>query len=281
MNGGLLVRFDLATGKVASEFRSPVVAGTQIEWCGPNHLLINNQSLIDLNRQWEVWRYEGGMSVLGSPDSRHWTLLEPYASEPAYLAAIPLPEKGLERIVKLVADKKAPALLRTGNPVSLKFEFSTAPSDAEGFRRAIAEQFTAQMSANDIKVEDGQPVTLVVKVNEIDTGESQELRMLFPATPEGENAKKSIPIKILEYEISFVDATGKAVYEPKQIITYRELGAVTIPKGEKDPAAYLRNQLWLVAKTRILSVGFPPFLARGPDGVVRFPGFSNFAQLVK
>ncbi|HEX8204010.1 MAG TPA: hypothetical protein VF590_26275, partial [Isosphaeraceae bacterium] len=43
-----LVRWDLATGRAVAEFRSPVGTGTQLEWCGPRHALIDNQKLIDL-----------------------------------------------------------------------------------------------------------------------------------------------------------------------------------------------------------------------------------------
>jgi WD40 repeat protein len=281
MRNGVLVRFDVASGKPLSEFRLPFSGGNMIEWCGPNHVIVDNQSLIDLDRQWEVWLYEGGIPFRGSPDGRHWAAVENYASEPAYLAAFTLPEKGLERIVRMVTDPKSPALLRAGTPVSLILETSTKPSDADGFRRTILEHFAGQLRACDIKVLDGQTVSLVVKVDEVDTGEKVELRYLYPALAEGSNAKKSISIKQLEFEVFFVDPTGKVTYEPRQAVTLRDLSDITIPAGEKDPSEFIRNQLWNIAKNRLMKVALPPYLFRQAEGLVQFPGISKYSQLLK
>jgi hypothetical protein len=282
LSGGQIVRIDLATGKALSEVRSPVPQAAFLEWCGNRHVLINNQSLVDLDRQWEVWRYAAGLPALGSPDGRHWAAVEAYTNEPAYLAAFTIPEKGLDKIVKLVADKKAPALLRMQVPVTLRIDIIGAPKGGEAFRQALAEQLAAQLRANDIPIADGQPVTLLVRAEALDTGEKEELRNLVPGMKDDEQGKKKIPNKYVECEVALVDSAGKVPLEPKQQFMLRDIGNLAAGKDEKDPAGFFENKLWDLAKARLMAVTLPPFVARNPEGgVVRFPGFSNLGQTVR
>jgi hypothetical protein len=282
LNGNQLARFDLKTGNLVSEFRSPAPPGPLLEWCGPRHLLVNNFSLIDLDRQWEVWRYPNTAPCQGSPDSRHWAIIEPYTSSPAFLAAVDIPDKKLEKIVALVTDKKAPALVRAGTSISLRVDASGPPKDGGAFARSVAEQFMNQLRAYDISVEDGQVVTMIVRADEIDTGFKQELRS-FMAGFDKDNAegKKPVSIKTLEYDITFVDASGKATLEPKQTIGPRDLVPLVIPPGTQDPDKYVSQQLWRIARSRLANVVVPPFVSRQPDGLVRFPGSSNLANVIK
>jgi len=59
------------------------------------------------------------------------------------------------------------------------------------------------------------------------------------------------------------------------------LGSPELPADEKDPEKFMRGLVWDVARRRLLSVLLPPFLAREPEGLVRFPGFTNLGHLLK
>jgi WD40 repeat protein len=297
LNGNQLVRFDLTKGKVLAEFHSPVQPGPLLEWCGDRHVLVNNFSLVDLDRQWEVWRYLSGVPCQGSPDGKHWAVVEPYANSPSYLGAFQIPEKGLDRIVAIVADKKAPALLRAGSSIDLRVEAKgptiveskpnsgdskAKPKEDDTFRKSVFEQFASQLKANGITVDDSQPVSLVVRVDEVDTGEKAEAWMLTPGLKkDSEEGKKSIAFKNLEYDIAFVDGGARATLEPRQTISLRDYGPLQIPPGTKEPANYLSEQLWKIARSRLANVVIPPFVARQPEGLVRFPGFSNLGSASK
>lgn len=279
--GGVLARVDVATGKVLSEFPCPAAPGPWLDWCGPRHVLVNNQSLIDLDRQWKVWHYVGGRQAIGSPDGRHWAAYETFSNAPAYLGGITLPEKNLEKIVALVADKKAPALVRKGSSVTLRLEAAGPPRNPQAWQKSVYDQFAGQLKGNDVRIEDGQPVSLVIKVDEIQTPERFELRWMFPALGDTDTGKKVVPFRVLELEVFFVDGAGKITYEPKQTISLRDVGAITLPPGEKDPEAFLRTLLWSTARQRLSAVRISAFVARSPDGLVKFPGNSSLGSALK
>jgi hypothetical protein len=283
LNGGQIARIDLTSGKAVSEFRSPIPQAGFLEWCGNRHVLVNNQSLVDVDRQMEVWRYVAGVPSQVSPDGRHWAAVEPYASQPAYLAGFAIPDKTIDKVVNLVLDKKTTVLLRSGVPLTLKVEISGAPKRMEPFRNALYEYLSGQLRANDVPTAEGQPVTLLARIDEIDTGDKPELKDLIPGMKDDDQGKKKVPIKVLKCELALVDSAGKVSLDPEQIYTFRELGTAAMAAAtEKKPGEFLEDRLWDLVKNRLMSEVIPPYVARDPaGGFVRFPGFSNLGQLVK
>jgi hypothetical protein len=272
-----LVRWDLATGRAVAEFRSPVGAGTQLEWCGPRHALLDNQKLIELDTQRHIWSYFGPTAATGGPDGLHW-FAAPIVPNPApVLAAVRLPSPEVDRVLAMAADPKVPALLRTGGKVGLQLDLNGPPKDPEGYRKALTDQIATRLQAVGVAVADGQPVRLVVSVQEGDTGETVELRKMFPRMGENPFATRTLAIKKLEYQLSIADPQGSFPLVPKQTLIMPTFGIVHTPAGE-DTETYLRGRMWDSAKALVGGSGVPYFLARGPEGPITLPGTTNLNQ---
>jgi hypothetical protein len=272
-----LVRWDLATGRAVAEFRSPVGTGTHLEWCGPRHALIDTQKLVELDTQRHIWSYFGPTAAAGGPDGLHWFAAAVFPSPAPVLAAVQMPSREVDRVLAMAADPRVPALLRAGGKVSLQLDLNGPPKDPEGYRKALTDGLTTRLRAVGVTVADGQPVRLVVSVQEGDTGETVELLKMFPAAGDNSSASRTIAIKKLEYQLSIVDPQGNISLVPKQTLIMPTFGFVHTPAGE-DTETYLRSRMWDSARAMVGGSGVPYFLARGPGGPVTLPGTTSLNQ---
>ena len=275
--GGQVVRVDVKTGKVVGAFKAPVEA-TSLEYCGFGHLLADGRTLIDLATRRGIWAYKSGPFAPSSPDGRHWFTASKF-NEPAVLAAIVLPEKGMETLSALLADAKAPAVVRPGSKVSLTLEFGGPPRGTEAFRKAVFDLMTEKLRAVGLTVAPGQPVTFSVQVTENNTGESLHLRKIgFGSAPGGPfNRDNLLDVPVIDLSCSLVvaDSAGPVPCDTTKLGMRSFFHILRLPAGERDVAAYLRDQQWNGLKTWLSTTSLPYFVARSGTGTVKLPGSTD------
>jgi hypothetical protein len=280
--GGQIVRVDVKSGKVVAEFLSPVLAG-QLEYCGPNYLMADGKNLIDLAYQRAFWAYQSGPSSSDSPDGRHWFVCARSPNDPAYLAAVMLPEKGMEKIAAMAADPNSPAVVRPGMKVSLQLEFNGPPRKPDEFRKAVYDLVASKLKAAGLAVAPGQPVTFAVRVTEKNTGETLQLRKIgFGAAPGGPFNRDnllSIPVVDLDSSLTVADASGAVPAASSSFGMRSFFHILHLPAGEKDVEQYLKVQQWNGLKHWLETTSMPYFVARSGTEIVRLSGFTDLNNL--
>lgn len=276
--GSTLARWDLTTGQTLGEFPVAVGEVKSIELCGPNHALVNGQTLYDLNRRKVVWYYQGGAAASGSPDGLHWLALgNPF--QPARLGALQVPDPAIEKLVAQSEDPSIPAVLKPGTTVSVQLDFGNPPRDADAYRKKLTEALANRIRVAGATAKDNQAVKLVAKITEKSTNETMQLRQ-FGIPRAGGPGVTTIPIRNLECELFLSDAQGP-IPIARQTIHMQQFGMVRLPSGEGDVSGYLFHQVWMGAQNWFGGVGLPSYVARGPSGVIQLPGNTDLNQLVK
>ncbi len=297
---GSVFRWDLKTGKIASEFR-PAVAlpGSGIEWAGASHVLIDNRSLVDLASKRAVWEYVGAPVGARGPDGRHWFVGRGApGQESGALVALDAPDPGCEKAEALLADAKGPAVIRPGSRVGIRLDFDGPPRDPQGYRRSLTEALAAKLKANGlIVVEDGPPTPggrpgtsrvsyvpaadraaagpdarLVLSVREKDTGKT----ITYQGIGRGRGNVQVVKLVDLVCEMSVADATGPVPCGMGYTAPMQPFGFVLrMPAGETDPEQYLKKLQWDRVKLWATNPGPPYFVARDGNDVVRLPGWTD------
>jgi hypothetical protein len=279
-NEAYLATWDMKTGRLAAAFSASLAPNwwqrnQAIEWCGPQHLLLDGRTLYDVARRVPVWNFLGGNNSVGGLDGRHWFVSHPFPNQPATLGMITLPEPEVARAVTMADDAKVPAVLRVGNRVGLQLEFTGPPRNPEGFRTAVTEQFRTKLQVYGMIIDNAAPVRLVVHVDDKETGRKLQLLEVFPRMDKTPLSKHVFPIRVLTSEIWLADAQGKIPISPKYTIGMVGFGSISLPKGESDPEAYLRVRQWETWKSWVGGVGLPYFVSRQARGIVKLPGLTD------
>lgn len=277
--GTTLVRWELGTGKSLSEF--PVAAeGKTLEYCGPNHVLLNGNMLYDLDRRKIVWYYNGGILATGSPDAMHWLVLgNPF--NPGLLGSLAFPDPSVDKLVAQSEDKTIPAIVKPGAKVSVALEFGNPPRDADNYRKNLTKLLAGKLTSVGAAPADGQPVKLVARITEKPTGETVEFRQIGPGRGRtGGPQNRTIRLRNLDCELSIVDGQG-SISIAKSTMHMRQFGFVHMPAGETDVEAFMFNEAWKGAESWFRTLGMPSYVARGGSGVIQLPGNTDLGQLVK
>ncbi|HEV3122665.1 MAG TPA: hypothetical protein VGY53_12210, partial [Isosphaeraceae bacterium] len=207
-----LVVWELAKGQVTSDISVPGERSS-VEWCGARRVLVDNRALFDLDRKFEVWSYRAGLAAAGSPDGRHWFVTGTFEKDPAFLAAVSLPEPALDAVLTKYDDPRFPALIRPGGRISIDLEIEGAPQDPVALRKSILDHFSASAQRAGVMVADGQPVRIVVSLKEVQGTVMLQLRSF--GGPNRETT--SFPQHNIEYEAYLVDQAGRIPLGIKQV----------------------------------------------------------------
>ncbi len=281
--------WDLATGQVAAEYRPGVpLPGSALAWEGDDHILIDNRSLVDLRSKRQVWEYAGASAGAVGPDGRHWFAARGVAGkEGATLLPLDLPDAAAERAETLMADPKAPSVIRPGARVGVRLDIGGPPRDPAGYRQGLLDALAAKLKANGLTpVEDGAPTPkgpgpvrvgfarfagpdarLVLTTREVDTGHTIQYRTIGRG-----RAVQVVKLVDVACEMTLVDALGSV---PVQSYAARmqPFGFILrMPAGEADPELYLKKLQWDRIKVWALNPGPPYFVARDGNEVVTLPG---------
>ncbi len=286
---GSVTAWDLATGEVASEYR-PVVGlpGGTLAWEGADHLLIDNRSLLDLRSKRQVWEYAGASAGAVGPDGRHWFAARGLpGKEGGTLLTLALPDPEAERAEALMADPKAPSVIRPGAKVSIRLDMGGPPRDAAGYRQGLLDALAGKLKANGLTlVEDAAPAhkgpapvrvgfvrlagpdaRLVLATREVDTGKTIQYRTLGRG-----RAVQVVKLVDIACEMTLVDSVG-SVPVGSYTAPMQPFGFVLrMPAGETDPELYLKKLQWDRIKAWALNPGPPYFVARDGNDVVTLPG---------
>lgn len=283
-----LVQWDFATGKIISSF--PARAASEVHWCGPNHVLLNNEWLADLKSKMVVCNYRlpaGGRHVPRGPDGRHWFATA--LGDDLTLSSMTLPDETATALTKLVADPGDSTVLKAGMKVSLRFNFST-PDTGHDFQALLRKGLTARLRALDITVADNQPLVLWVQGSEGQTGENMELRSLRPSFPRpGSNfgptfgpkgargdpfdeGNETVPVKRLTAQMGFSDNRGTAWWwKTETELSTRLIGMLNVGDGDSSQSA-LDRELWGGFTLWAANADLPSLLVRQGNSVVVVPG---------
>ena len=296
--GNTLVRWDLATGKVAAEVRSPTMLPTgEIEWLGDRHVLLDNRTLVDFGTKRVVWEYLGAPVGAPGPDGKHWFVArgEP-GKENGRLLSLDAADPALDRAEARLADPKSPAVLRPGARVSIQVDAAGPANDPAGYRKALAEALANRLKAGGMTVvEDGPPtgrstgavrvsyvrgggpeVRLVLTVREKPTGETIQ----FQGIGMGRGQVESVPLVNLVCDMTLVDASGSVGCGTAYTAYMRPFGfMLRMPPGETMAGPYLRKLQWERIKQWTANAVPPYFVARDGNDVIRLPGFTDVNQL--
>ena len=280
LGGQQIVRWDLSSGKVTSDFPVPMTINPNpsshhavIECCGPNHVLLDGRILVDLEKRSHIWSYYGPNVSRGGPDGRHWYVGGAF-NQNAAVTPLALPEENVNRVVAMVNDPASKPSLRVGMRVSVQLELSGPPKNNDAFRKALTDSLNAKLRANAMTPAQGGPVQFIVHVEEKDTGRKVDYREFGDAhftSPRG-----SIAITNLVCDVQFADSQGRIPLAPQQTFGllqgFRRI--YRLPPGE-TLESYLKNNQWNGVKFFVSGIGLPYFVARQADGVVMLPGTSD------
>ena len=297
--GNALIRWDLATGKVAAEVRAATMLPSDpVEWLGDRHVLLDNRTLVDFGTKRVVWEYVGAPVGAAGPDGRHWFVARgELGKDNGRLLNIDAADPTLDRAEARLADPRGPAVLRPGARVSVQVDAAGPSTDPAGYRKALADALAARLKANGMSVvEDGPPtgrpggagavrvsyvrgggpeVRLVLTVREQATGQSIQFQQFGRR-----GAVETVPLVDLVCDMTLVDATGSVPCGTAYTAYMRPFGFVLhMPPGETMAGPYLRKLQWDRIKGWTTHAVPPYFVAREGNEVVRLPGYTDLNQL--
>lgn len=280
-----IARWDLANGLPSESIRFaqpavPIGFPNQVvalEYAGDRHLLVENQSLVDLRRKDVVWTYVLntflGRHAADRPDGRHWYVTANTPTEQVAVVAVSLPEKDVERYVQQITDGGS-ALLKPGSQLAVQLNFSG--QHAESARATTMEQLKQAFKARNLTIAPRGDATLTLTATERATGESIEFRKMFPDLGESPFATTSVALFTIDCQAT-LQVGGQVVWRSgNQQLSMQSFGILHLPAGEKDVGRFLRNNMWNNVAGWATRVGPPRYLVRTSQGVMALPGTTNF-----
>jgi hypothetical protein len=204
------IQWDLATGKISSEFPTPPVrtqGARLVSYLDDRFLLVNEGYLVDLKNHTLAWIYQlpDGCHASGSPDGRHWFCLWPSHSTPSVLAALKLPGDSTKTLVAgLRAEKQI--ILQPGMALSLSVNVSVPGADAKQIETSIADR----LRNAGYQLEPNAKLRLTFSASEQSTGKTVEYEQLgaFRNANRITLQEKEIPVKV-----AITDNTGQVWWE--------------------------------------------------------------------
>ncbi|QEH37264.1 hypothetical protein OJF2_58510 [Aquisphaera giovannonii] len=280
LGGQQVVRWELSTGKVTADFPismtiSPMPGShhSAIESCGPDNVLLDGRILIALDKQSHIWSYFGPNVSAGGPDGQHW-FVQGAMNQNATISSLVLPEATANRVVAMVGDPSVHAALRVGMTVSPVLELSGPPDRNAEFKKELADGLSAKLQANAMTVGSGGLPSIVVHVEEHNTGKSVDYRN-FGDSHFGQ-PRGSIAVTELVCDVSFADAQGRIPLAPQQRISLLQGFRMMYRIGPNETLeSHLKNGQWAGVKNFVSGIGLPYFVARQAGGVAMLPGTTD------
>ncbi len=280
IGGQQLVRWDLGSGKVTADFPIAMTINPMpgshhalIESCGPDNVLLDGRILVALDKQSHIWSYFGPNVSAGGPDGRHW-FVQGVMNQNAMISAVALPEASANRVVAMVGDPSVKAALRVGMTVSPVLELAGPPDRNAEFRKELADGLTAKLRANAMTVGQGGPPSIVVHVEERNTGKSVDYRDFGDShfsRPRG-----SIAITELVCDVFFDDGQGRIPLAPQQKVGLMQgFRMVYRISPNETLESHLKNGQWAGVKNFVSGIGLPYFVSRQAGGAAMLPGTTD------
>lgn len=169
----VLQTWNLADGKQVESFLLARWAA-KMQWCGEEHVLLDQQYLVSLARGMVLWKYEGsgGAQTDQSPDGRVWyTAFRGGVGGLNYsLNALALPDPLISLRLRSLAPSRELAV-GPGKSISLKLNLPTVP-DRPKFAEEVRQALVGKFNTHQVTVVDGQAVVLELSYASGPTGET-------------------------------------------------------------------------------------------------------------
>ncbi len=266
--GPSIVVWSMEDGGVLTEFPIQTTAKT-LHWCDSNHLLMNNETLVDVEHELIVWKYRLGTGAHSaqSPDGRHW-YVTPKGASGAELVAATLPEP---KVAEFLAGKtlKPDFLLQPGGQLSMQINLPETGPGQSNIRQRAMQNLIAKYQDHGTKVGGGSELVVSMDLKEVDTGKTQDLEITKSRTPFGGRFSRgggeeiSVPIKEIECKVAFT-YQGKLLNEQKASYSTR-VGYTTLPK-DKSVEQHLSERMWSGAASYFSNYSPPVYVFRDFEG---------------
>ena len=273
--GPSIVVWSMEDGSVLTEFPIQTTAKS-MHWCAGDHLLMNNETLIDVEHELIVWKYRlppgNGAHSAQSPDGRHW-YITPKGASGAELIAATLPEP---RVSEFLAQKKLEPefLLQPGGQLSVQINIPDSGPGQEKLRQRTLQNLVAKYQDTGTSVGGGSDLVIAMDLNENDTGKSQELVLQQTRSPFGApifnrlggGEEISVPLKNIECKVTFT-YQGKLLHEQKATYSNSVSGFFSerIKEG-LSPEQHLEQKMWGMAGSFFTNYSPPVYVFRDFEG---------------
>jgi hypothetical protein len=270
--GPTIVVWSMEDGGVLTEF--PIqTSARNMHWCEGNHLLMNNESLVDVEHESIVWKYRlgAGAHAPQSPNGRHWYVTSKGASG-AELIAAKLPEPD---VVEFLADKvlEPEFVLQPGGKLSVQINLPDSGPGQTGIRKRTLDNLIAKYQDTGTSVGGGSDLVVAMEMKENSTGESQELEITKSRSPfgggffpSGGGEKITIAVKTIECKVAYT-YQGQLLNEQKATYSNRVSGffGESLPEG-KSADQHLTEKMWGMASGYFTNFRPPVYVFRDFEG---------------
>jgi hypothetical protein len=207
--GPSIVVWSMQDGNVLSEFPIQNIADKGMHFCDANHLLLNNETLVDVQNELIVWKYRlaGGAHSPQSPDGRHW-YIAPKGASGAELIAAKLPEP---KVAEFLATKtlKPDFVLAPGGNLTVQINLPDTGPGQTNIRQRALENIIAKYQNHGTMVGGGAELVVTMDMKESNTGEMQELELTKSTSPfgggifRGTGETITLPLVKIDCSVSF------------------------------------------------------------------------------
>ncbi len=266
LRGPSLVVWSMEDGSVLTEFPIQSVAN-QLHFCDKNHLLMNDDTLVDAEHRMIVWKYRlaTGAHSPQSPDGRHW-YVTPRGVSGAELVAATLPEP---QVAQSLASRslKPEYLLEPGGNLSVQINIPESGPGQENLRQRALKNLIDKYQIHGTSVGGGSALVLQMDWQERDTGKTEELtvrrRGRLPTFGGGESFTSNI--KEIDCKITFL--YKKEVVHVQSTKASSALGffSQALPDG-KSPEEVLNEKMWGGAAAFFTLYSPPVYVFRDFEG---------------
>ncbi len=274
--GPSIVVWSLQDGSVLTEFPIQRTANN-MHWCDKNHLLMNNDTLVDAEHELIVWKYKMGTGAHSpqSPDGRHW-YITPRGASGAELVAAKLPEP---KVAEFLAMKtlKPEFLLQPGGRLSTQISLPDSGPGQKDLRQRALQNLVSKYQTYGTSVGGGADLMISMNLEQQDTGKTQELEITQSRSPFGtpfrgpfgqreEGEKVSISIQKIECNITFT-YQGKPLNVRKASFSNVLSGYFSqrLPEG-KSADEHLSERMWSQAAGFFAGFSPPVYIFRDFEG---------------
>ena len=238
LQSGMIVTFDLKTGRKENEFHIPSnVYGQWMQWCDDNYLLLGGRQLVDLKNKMIVWSYDlaGGLFAPRSPDQRVFYLSN---SQPITLTAATLPHAGAK--TALAGKKLEPkVVLKPGMKVSLNIQLNGA-GGAPNLSADVRKLWSDRLRQNGIEVVEKASMVLFARATSQQTGKNKTFSSIFRFGRKGRGSE-TVAETVVECRIVF-GMNNSAFGERKTRISNISSSFIRLKQGE-TATSHLNQQL--------------------------------------
>lgn len=241
--GTFVLRWDISTGKLISEFAIENQYPARLQWVDTNYLL-SDDLLIDLEREAVVWKYRYEDKLVDDPpDMRVWLV---QSGDPCILSAQTVPSAVVTGRINGVLDNSAPPILMSGGRVAIEVRGIGAPD----FHREMLTALSEKLQQQQITLDADSPLTIVATIRE-QTGSGSTT---FTTPGRGSSNSFTASNDRLVCDLMLVDQTDHVHWKDR---FSAGVGTVEFVDPNGDPSQELAARRWTRIRSFLENYKFP------------------------